>query len=304
VAVQNVPAAEVEVTDVLVGRLLAEQHPDLARGVLTRVANGWDNVVFRLDGAGDEPLTVRVPRRQLGADLVVNEHRWLPGLAARLPIPIPAPVRFGEPGAGYPWTWSVCPWFEGAVAADDPPRDLALEAGRLGAFLTALHVPAPPDAPHNAYRCGPVTEPRSRLESALERLSSLVDAERVRARWEDLVAVEAWSGQPVWLHGDLHTANVIVSEGSLSAVIDFGDLTAGDPAVDFAIGWMLFDDEHHAAFRRAAGAVDDATWSRAQAWGLYFGLMYLLHSADSARFERMGTQLLDRIVPGWRRSPA
>lgn len=303
-AVQDVPAAEVDVTDDLVGRLLAEQHPDLAHGALTRVANGWDNVIFRLDGAGDSPLTVRVPRRQLGADLVVNEHRWLPDLASRLPIPIPAPVRFGEPGAGYPWKWSVCAWFEGSVAADDSPRDLALEAGRLGAFLTALHVPAPPDAPHNAYRCGPVTEPRPRLERALERLSSLVDADRVRARWEDLVAVEAWSGQPVWLHGDLHTANMIVSRGLISAIIDLGDLTAGDPAVDLAIGWMLFDDEHRAVFRHAAGGIDDATWSRAKAWGLYFGMMYLLHSADSPRFERMGTQLLERIVPGWRRSPA
>jgi aminoglycoside phosphotransferase (APT) family kinase protein len=107
----------------------------------------------------------------------------------------------------------------------------------------------------------------------------------------------------VWLHGDLHTANVIVSDGSIVAVIDFGDLTAGDPAVDFAIGWMLFDDEQRVVFRSVAGGVDDATWSRAQAWALYFGLMYLLHSADSPRFERMGTELLHRIVPGSARSP-
>jgi aminoglycoside phosphotransferase (APT) family kinase protein len=298
VAVQDVPAAELDVTDDLVGRLLAEQHPDLARGVLTRVANGWDNVIFRLDGVSDEPLTVRVPRRQLGADLVANEQRWLPDLATRLPIPIPAPVRFGEPGAGYPWKWSVCPWFEGEVAADVPPHDLESEARRLGAFLSALHVPAPPDAPHNPYRCGPASEPRPRFDSALLRLEGLVDTERIRARWQDLVDVDEWTGPPVWLHGDLHTANVIVSDGSISAIIDLGDLTAGDPAVDFAIGWMLFDDEHRAVFRVAAGGVDDATWSRAQAWGIYFGVMYLVHSAESPRFERMGTELLDRVVPG------
>ncbi len=296
-AVQDVPAAEVDVTDDLVGRLLAEQHPDLARGALTRVANGWDNVIFRLDGASDTPLSVRVPRRQLGADLVVNEHRWLPDLAGRLPIPIPTPLRFGEPGAGYPWKWSVCPWFDGEVAADVPPRNLALEARRLGHFLAALHVPAPSDAPHNPYRCGPATEPRPRFESALERLDARVDAGRVRARWQELVDVEEWNGPPLWLHGDLHTANVIVSEGTISAIIDLGDLTAGDPAVDFAIGWMLFDEAHLAAFRDAAGGVDDATWSRAQAWALHFGLMYLLHSAESPRFERMGEHLIERIAP-------
>lgn len=286
------PAAEFDVTDDLVHRLLHEQHPDLAVRPLTRVANGWDNVIFRLDGAGEEPLTVRVPRRQLGADLVANEHRWLPQLAPRLPIAVPAPVRFGEPTTEYPWKWSVCPWFEGEVAADVAPRDLSLEAQRLGSFLAALHVPAPADAPHNAYRCGPASEPRPRFERALDRLSALVDSPLVWSRWEELVGVDEWDGEPVWLHGDLHTANVIVGRGVI---------TAGDPAVDFAIGWMLFGDDDRAVFRTAAGGVDDATWSRAQAWALHFALMYLLHSADSPRFERMGTGLLDALLPGqWR----
>ncbi len=296
------PAAEVDVTEALVRRLLVEQHPDLAARPLVLVANGWDNVIFRLDAgddAGDDAaLTVRVPRRQLGADLVANEHRWLPELAPRLPIPIPAPVRFGEPGDEYPWKWSVCPWFDGDVAADVAPDDLSLEAERLGAFLAALHTPAPSDAPHNAYRSGPATEPRPRFEGAVERLGSLVDGQRVRARWEELVSVTEWDGDPVWLHGDLHTANVIVHDGSISAVIDLGDITAGDPAVDFAIGWMLFDDEDRSLFRAAAGGVDRATWSRAEAWALHFALMYLLHSADSERFERMGTSLLARVLGG------
>ena len=100
----------------------------------------------------------------------------------------------------------------------------------------------------------------------------------------------------MWLHGDLHTANVIVHDGEISAIIDLGDVTAGDPAVDFAIGWMLFDDEDRSSLRTAAGGVDDATWSRAEAWALHFAMMYLLHSADSERFERMGTSLLARLL--------
>lgn len=293
---QNMPAAEVDVTEDLVRRLLAEQHPDLADRALVLVANGWDNVIFRLDGGDDAALTVRVPRRQLGADLVANEHRWLPELAIRLPIAIPAPVRFGEPSDEYPWKWSVCPWFDGDVAADVAPDDLGREAQRLGAFLAALHTPAPSDAPHNAYRCGPATEPRPRFEAAVERLGPMVDGPRVRTRWEELAGVEEWDGEAVWLHGDLHTANVIIRDGVISAVIDFGDVTAGDPAVDFAIGWMLFDDTDRTSFRTAAGGIDDATWSRAEAWALHFAMMYLLHSADSARFERMGTSLLTRLL--------
>ena len=295
-AAQNMPAAEVDVTEDLVRRLLAEQHPDLAERALVLVANGWDNVIFRLEGGDDAALTVRLPRRQLGADLVANEHRWLPELALRLPIAIPAPVRFGEPSDEYPWKWSVCPWFDGDVAADVAPDDLGREAQRLGAFLAALHTPAPSDAPHNAYRCGPATEPRPRFEAAVQRLGPLVDGARVRARWEELASVEEWDGEAVWLHGDLHTANVIVRHGVISAVIDFGDVTAGDPAVDFAIGWMLFDEEDRQSLRTATGGVDDATWSRAEAWALHFAMMYLLHSADSERFERMATALLARLL--------
>ena len=101
----------------------------------------------------------------------------------------------------------------------------------------------------------------------------------------------------MWLHGDLHSANLLVRSGTISAVIDFGDVTSGDPAVDLAIGWMLFDDDTLGVFRASSGTVDEATWSRAQAWALHFALLYLLHSADNPRFARMGAQLLERVVP-------
>ena len=135
VAAQNMPAAEVDITDDLVRALLAEQHPDLADLALTPLAFGWDNAIFRL---GDD-LVVRLPRRQLGADLVEHEHRWLPELARILPIPIPAPVREGVPGHGFPWRWSVCPFFDGDVAADVTLAAPTREAQRLGDFVAALH---------------------------------------------------------------------------------------------------------------------------------------------------------------------
>ena len=297
------PAAEVDITADLVRALLDEQFPELAPRTLTLVTNGWDNAIFRL---GDD-LLARMPRRQLGADLVEHEHRWLPELARRLPIPIPAPVHAGRPGCGYPWSWSVCPWFEGDVAADVTLADAAREARRLGDFLAALHVPAPPDAPYNEFRRGqPIAEFVPRIESNLDRLADgfdgvhgVADAAIVRRRLAELAGVVEWDGPALWVHGDLHSANIVVADGGISAVIDLGDLAAGDPAVDLAVAWMLFEGSDRAVFRSAAGAVrpiDDATWRRGQLWALHFALLYLLHSADSERFQRMGAHLLAAVL--------
>lgn len=291
-AAQNMPAAEIDIDDGLVRRLLAEQHPDLAGLPLTLVANGWDNAIFRLGG----DLAVRLPRRQLGADLVVNEQRWLPELAARLPIPVPVPLRVGRPSGDYPWNWTVVAWFDGHVAADVALVDPMFEARRLGRFVDALHTPAPADAPVNSFRGQPIDELRPRVVNSIEQLGGSIDAGAVIARFDRLTDVADWQGAPVWLHGDLHSANVVVLDGTICAVIDFGDITSGDPAVDLAIGWMLFDDVSLDAFRASAGTVDDATWSRAQAWALHFALLYLLHSADNPRFGRMGAHLLERVV--------
>ncbi len=288
------PAAEVEVTEDLVRDLLVVQHPDLADLPLVVVANGWDNVILRLG----RDLSVRVPRRQSAAALLVNEQRWLPELAPRLPVPVPVPVRRGAPTEFYPWHWSVCPWFDGDLAADVAPagRDVARQ---LGEFLAALHTSASEDVPANAaLRGGPIAALVERFVGNVAALGTRIDAPAVLARWDQLSAVDEWSGDPQWLHGDLHTANVLLQDGSISAVIDFGDLGAGDPAVDLAIGWMLFDDRTRAVFRSARGGVDDATWQRAQAWALHFAVLYLLHSADAPRFERMGRHLLARVMAG------
>jgi aminoglycoside phosphotransferase (APT) family kinase protein len=291
-AAQDMPAAEVEVTPALVRSLLTDQHPDLAELPLELVANGWDNVVYRL---GAE-LSVRLPRRRLAAALVEHEQRWLPDLAARLPLPIPAPVRVGKPGRGYPWRWSVCPFFAGELAADVVLADPAAEARRLGEFVAALHVPAPPDAPVNAFGRGQAVGALTpRVEENIQRLG-LARSDAVRERWYELTSVPEWGGTPLWVHGDLHTANVLVGDGRLAAVLDFGDMTGGDPAVDLAIGWMLFGPHDRAVFRSATGGLDDATWARAEAWALHFALLYLANSADNPRFARMGEALLAAVL--------
>lgn len=292
-----VPEAEVDVTDDLVVALLTSQHPDLVGLDVRLVASGWDNVVYRL---GDE-LSVRLPRRAAAAALIEHEQRWLPELAPRLPIPVPAPVRIGVAGSGYPWSWSITPWFDGVVAADTELADPTREARRLGAFMSALHVVAPSDAPANPFRDGFVGDRRDRFEEAVARVTSVLDGlapsgARVAAeRWDELVAAPPFTGSKTWVAGDVHTANIVVADGAIRAVIDFGDLCAGDPAVDLAVAWMLFTAADRTIFRQAASQgpvpVDDAMWQRAEAWAWYFAVVYLANSADDPRLQRMGSGL-------------
>lgn len=276
------PAAEVTLAAADVDRMLAAQHPAL-RGPLRLVANGWDNEVFRL---GDD-LAVRLPRRQSAAALIANEQRWLPVLAPRLPLPVPAPIAVGAPAAGYPWRWSVVPWFAGRPALDVAPRTRDAFAEPLADFLRALHTPAPPDAPHNPVRGVP---PASRAEAVRARLA---DVPTLRAIWADARAAPEWEGPAVWVHGDVHPGNLVVDDvGALSAVIDFGDLCGGDPACDLAIAWTGFTAVGRAAFRaRLGSAYDDATWRRGRGWAVAMATLVRGDVALRAMWEHAVAQL-------------
>lgn len=289
------PAAEVEVTADLVRDLLGDQHPDLAGLSIVELANGWDNVMFRL---GDE-LIVRLPRRAAAAALIEHEQRVLPELSLLLPLPIPAPVRVGRAALGYPWSWSVNRWLPGAVAATTPFIDAPTEAERLGRFLAALHTPAPTHAPRNPYRGHFIGDNSPVFRERAERLrgGGAFDVERLVRRWEELVAVDPFAGAPRWIHGDLHALNVLVADGSISAVIDFGDVCAGDPATDLSAAWGMFDGEAIGLVRRSAGDVDDATWQRAEAWALHFAVMYLTEASDNPTMRALGTAMLGRLIP-------
>ncbi len=292
------PAAEVDVSPDLVRRLLTAQHPDLAHLPIEVMANGWDNVMCRL---GDE-LVVRLPRREAAAQLLVHEQTWLALLQPRLPLPIPAPVRIGHPGLGYPWAWSVVRLLPGRVAAENPPADMHDAAVRLGEFLGALHVPAPPDAPANPFRGIPLPGRHAALIQSLDVLGSLVDRTAVMDAWDDAITAPAWGEPPVWLHGDLHPANILVHDGRISAVIDFGDITAGDPATDLSVAWMLLPARHRDAFQdayRAAApdaADDDDRWRRARGWALVLSIAFLAHSADNTQLAEIGRRTLSAVL--------
>lgn len=286
--IEGRPAADVAIDASTVRALLQEQHPDLVSLPLIDVGAGWDNQMYRL---GDT-LAVRLPRRAAAAPLVVHEQRWLPVLASRLPLPIPAPLRTGRPGCGFPWSWSVVPWFEGRSAAVAPPADALAAATSLGACLCALHQPAPFDAPYNPWRGVPLAERSAAVRERALRLADQLDSRRIVTLWDEIVRTPPWSGPPLWIHGDLHPGNLLVHHGLLSAIIDFGDLTAGDPATDLSVAWMLLPASARPAFRAAARrpdeSVDDDTWTRARGWALALGLAYLAGSRDDQRLEAVG----------------
>jgi aminoglycoside phosphotransferase (APT) family kinase protein len=283
------PPAEVDISTALVGRLLRAQHPDLADLPLTEIATGWDCVVYRL---GSE-LAVRLPRREQAATMVRSEQTWLPRIGQGLPIPTPIPVRVGGPGEGFPWTWSVVPFLVGEVAFPVDRVDPMRAAEDLGAFLGTLHQPAPADAPHNPYRGIPLPERQASVTENQELAGETVDQRAVAQVWEEALAARAWSGPALWIHGDLHPANILVNDGRISGVIDFVDITAGDPAADLMVGWMLFDDAGRARLREAyeAAASYDVTedeWSRARGWALNHALACLAHSADDPLIGAIG----------------
>ncbi len=292
----DMPAAEVDISVDLVRALIASQVPELAGLPVEPLAFGWDNALFLV---GDS-LVARLPRRLAGVALVESEQRWLPELAPRLPLPIPAPVHCGVPGDGYPWPWSICPYVPGISVLDlfergDALADPVAEAERLGAFLHALHQPAPADAPANSYRGVPLAERDERLRAQVGELGASIDGPRLLERWDAALELPPWTGAPVWLHGDVHPGNVIATDGRIVGVVDFGDITSGDPAVDLAGGWMFFAPPARAAFRRAARA-DDRTWATARAWALCLGVATLAHSADNPPFARHARRTIAAVL--------
>lgn len=270
------------VIDAELARLLVtRQFPQWADLPITEVSRqGWDNRTFRL---GTE-LSVRLPTGDWYALQVEKEHRWLPVLAGQLPLPIPTPVARGLPDLDYPYPWSIYRWIEGVPAADAVIADETAFAVAVAEFLVALQAAdatgGPEPGPHNFFRGGPLTTYAAETEAALAEVGDAVPVEQARAVWTDALAA-TWTGEPVWLHGDVAVGNLLVRDGRLAAVIDFGTSGVGDPACDVVIGLNRFSGSSRTAFRATLG-VDDATWARARGWALWKALITLDDPATAA----------------------
>jgi aminoglycoside phosphotransferase (APT) family kinase protein len=268
------PADVVDIDTSLVSRLVAAQCPQWADLPIRPMDfDGWDNRTFRL---GDN-MTVRLPSAAPYAPQVEKEQLWLPRLAPLLPLPVPVPLAMGLPADGYPWPWSVYRWIEGERAAIERISDLRRFATTLAQFLAALWridaAGGPPPGPHNFFRGGSLTMYESETRQAIVAPDGRIDADAAAAVWDAALAAP-WQGSPVWLHGDVSAGNLLVKDGHLSAVIDFGCMGVGDPACDLSIAWTLLREDSRDAFR-AALPLDRATWARGRGWALWKGLITL-----------------------------
>ncbi|MCS7477089.1 aminoglycoside phosphotransferase family protein [Umezawaea endophytica] len=294
---------KIEITEELVRALLQDQHPDLAGLPIREVEGGWGNQMWRL---GDD-LAVRMPRTQEAPDLLRNECRWLPVLAPRLPLPVPTPARIGEPSERFPRLWSVMTWVHGEPLdhATITRGDHAADA--LAGFLSALHVEAPAEAPASADRGDHPKNCTGGFENFLRAIAPggfAPDVREVRDVWADAAAAPEWEGPLVWLHGDLHPANVVVSDGTLSGVIDFDALFAGDPAWDLAAAWLLLPAGSVSRFFEVYAHADEATIRRARGLAAMKSLFLILMGQNGDRglpggkpaWGPAGRAALDRVL--------
>jgi aminoglycoside phosphotransferase (APT) family kinase protein len=285
------------ITADVAARLVAGQFPQWASLPVVPVKlNGWDNTTFRL---GDE-MSVRLPSADAYSAQVAKEHRWLPVLAPRLPLPIPVPVAMGHPSDEFPRPWSVYRWLAGEPVSADRVADPVLFASHLAGFLAALQAidasDGPPAGEHNFFRAGPLATYDLQTRQLIRRTADDIDAAAATKVWDAALA-STWERPPVWVHGDVAGSNLLIADGALHAVIDFGCLAAGDPACDLVMEWTFFTGESAAAFRRGLH-LDEATWARGRGWALWKALVMIGGEKDG---RGDGHDAARRF--GWRHTP-
>jgi aminoglycoside phosphotransferase (APT) family kinase protein len=268
-----------DITAELVTGLIRDQFPGWA-GLPVRPVDldGVDNTTFRLG----QTMSVRLPSAAAYVEQVDKEHRWLPRLAGQLPLPIPTPLAKGEPGRGFPRPWSVYRWIGGDPATPQNVGDMTEFAADLADFLCALYQIDPAGGPgpgtHNFFRGGPVAVYDEETRRALAALRGRIDTALAAEVWE--AALDAGPpGPPVWFHGDAQPGNLLVRDGRLSAVIDFGTSGVGDPACDTTIAWTFLSGEASRVFRERL-PFDDATWARGRGWAIWKAMIVLVPALE------------------------
>jgi aminoglycoside phosphotransferase (APT) family kinase protein len=260
----------------LVRRLVAVQFPRLAGLPVSAVRpTGTVNAIYRI---GDD-LCARLPRLQEYAADLVDELRWLPWLAPRLPLRVPEPVAVGRPASGYPFPWAIYQWIEGQPYADELVGDERQAARDLARFVAGLRRIGPAAGAPRAGR-RPLRELDATTRTAIDSLRTAIDRDAATAAWERALRAPAWHGTPVWIHTDLLRSNLLVAGGRLSAVIDFGAAGIGDPAADVIAAWSVFGRAGREAFRAALG-VDDGTWNRARGFALHQAVLIIPYYAET-----------------------
>ena len=281
----------------LVQQLIAAQFPQWADLLITPIKfGGHDNRTFHLG----EHLLVRLPSAAAYASQAEKEYCWLPKLAPLLKIQIPIPLALGKPSDGYPWHWSVYRWIEGETAAVADCSDLRQFARDLAEFLVALQQIDMTDGPtpgrHNFYRGGSLANYDTETRQAIATLAGNIDGHAAIEVWNTALG-SLWDKLPVWVHGDVAVENMLIKNGRLHAVIDFGCSAVGDPACDLVIAWTLFKGESRDVFR-AGLSLDSATWARARGWTLWKALIECAKpsNTDDRKFEKLRGMIAELLA--------
>ncbi|EEK78323.1 acetyltransferase [Bacillus cereus] len=266
----------------LVEKLIQEQFPEWAHLEVKSVKlSGHDNRTFHL---GDQ-MSVRLPSDVAYAPQVEKENKWLPLLSKELSLPISSPIAKGNPSEEYPWPWSINKWIEGETVTKENVRDLNEFAADLGSFLVALQSIDASNGPiagaHNFYRGGLISVYDEEARGAIENNKDVFNETVLKHLW-DLALQSTWKRKPVWIHGDVAPGNLLVKDGKLCAVIDFGILGVGDPACDAAMAWTFFDENSRNVFKEVLH-IDDETWNRARGWALWKALITYDANKESNR---------------------
>jgi aminoglycoside phosphotransferase (APT) family kinase protein len=265
-AAPKMHADEIETDVGLVRRLVAGQFPHWADLEIDPVVSyGTDHDIYRLGGH----LAARLPRIGWATKQATKEAEWLPRLALHLPLAVPVQVAMGQPAEGYPFEWSVYEWLPGENA-NGTIDDLDQAAVDLAAFVNALRridtTGAQPRPPRG--RGAPLSELDVQVRQSIAQLGNRIDVHPTLRSWEESLDAPPWNGEEVWVHGDLLPGNLLVVDGRLSAVIDFGGLNVGDPACDLQPAWNVFAGGSRIRYR-AELQVDDGSWLRGRGWTLY-----------------------------------
>lgn len=291
-------ADEFGIDDLLVRRLINTQCPQWSSLDIRRVrTTGTDNVIYRL---GDQ-LLVRLPRTPESAQRTRKEHRWLPELGAKLPISIPVPIAMGAPSEDYPSAWSVLPWLPGQTADHQGSAlDESSVAVRLAEFVVAMRDVNASDellpGTHNFFRGVALAERDGEVRAAIAQMANIMDTRYAARAWDKLREVSPWPHRPALIHGDLLPANILVEQGRIAAIIDFGGMGAGDPACDLIPAWTLFSRYGREIFRRRAG-LDNDTWLRGQGWALSIGLVALpYYRSTNPRFADLAERIIREVL--------
>lgn len=266
----------IQISTEMVVRLISEQFPQWAGLDIRPVSrSGHDNRTFHLGNK----MTIRLPSGKAYVPQIEKEAKWLPYLSEYLTIAISHPIAQGRATCYYPFPWSVNQYIEGEPLLGIQSPDRLRIAGELSSFLQELQGIPTKDGPaagaHNFFRgAGPAVYSEE-VEGALQKLGSILPADRLRRIWAQAVASQ-WEQAPVWLHGDIAPGNLLIKDGGLCGVIDFGIMGIGDPACDYAMAWTFFDDQSRRVFLQG---IDGDTVNRAKGWALWKALL-TYHAPD------------------------